>query len=252
VLVWADAPDDVWGIREQGGQPSQTRHYDGLLWSIETHGGSFGIVWGTGPDNVFVDGWHWNGLTWAAVAVSATIGGGPTDTWNVGSNGFIAHLDGTTWTTIASGVTSQLNAVWADAHDDAYAVGDYGVVLHWNGSAWSLAATPLTQQRLSFVWGSGPADVYVVGQSGVAWHWDGTAWTDQTIDALSFSSLSGAGPHDVFATAGAGELRHNDGTGWTPVRTPGNAPFNSVFASRSTVLLGYLLNSAVLHRDVAW
>ena len=51
----------------------------------------------------------------------------------VGSAGRIQYFDGTSWSTMSSGTTRDLTAVWGSNPDDVFAVGD-SIVDHWDGT----------------------------------------------------------------------------------------------------------------------
>jgi len=74
----------------------------------------------------------------------------------VGTQGVIYRYDGVTWTPMNSGVSANLNGVWAVSASEAYAVGDGGVVVQWNGSVWSSmqSGTTVSLQSISGVAGS--------------------------------------------------------------------------------------------------
>jgi len=54
----------------------------------------------------------------------------------VGEDGTILHFDGTAWTPMVSGVSSQLNGVFGFSDSDVFAVGDYQTLIHYDGTSW--------------------------------------------------------------------------------------------------------------------
>ncbi len=88
----------------------------------------------------------------------------PNDAWAVGEDGMIAHWNGTSWTAVPSGVTTDLRAVWASGPSNAWAVGDDATIVHWNGSAWTPLVHGLaTTDDLRGIWGSSATDILAVG-----------------------------------------------------------------------------------------
>ncbi|MEV4253678.1 hypothetical protein AB0J52_10975 [Spirillospora sp. NPDC049652] len=209
---------------------------------------------------------HWNGRHWTPSALPGA-GGRPilanhvavrarSDVWAVGSsNGFAGtmavawHFDGRKWTVTPtrSAPGSTLNAVAADAPNDAWAVGSGGngqLLLHWTGRSWTPTAPPRSAPSgpLSGVVALAPDNVWAVGSgpSGAPFveHWDGRGW------ALVPTPLSGppggrtASPQGTDGTAaivsdgargvwisgtGAGSrhyLAHYDGAAWDVSRPP--------------------------------
>ncbi|MCK4727990.1 MAG: hypothetical protein KAT27_03620, partial [Desulfobacterales bacterium] len=83
---------------------------------------------------------------------------------------------GTSWTSMSSDATRDLNGVWGSSGADVFAVGFSSTILHYDGSAW--AETDLgTTERLQEVWGSSGTDVFVVGDLGGIFHYDSSTWT---------------------------------------------------------------------------
>lgn len=78
-----------------------------------------------------------------------------------------------TWTTMKSGVTETLHAVWGTAYNNVFAVGDNGKVLHYDGNtveAWALLANTVSLAGLRGVSGHGsdPTTAYAVGLGNTA------------------------------------------------------------------------------------
>jgi hypothetical protein len=145
-------------------------------------------------------------------------GSGVDDVWAVGGSGSIRHWDGSTWTPVASGTSSDLTGVSGHGAADVWAVGPAGTVVNWNGASWGSVAEG-SIGPLSAVWGRAPDDVWTGGPL----HWNGRAWTapsdDSNIEALAFCGFS---PGDVWAVGqdlvagnGTGTIAHWDGASWT-------------------------------------
>lgn len=156
-------------------------------------------------------------------------GDGPDDLFAVGLHGTIVRGNGTSWSPMTSGMTSDFYAVWGSGPNDVYAVGSRdshsdAAVAHWDGAVW--APVPLdTGATMLGVWGSGPGDVFVVGgtgQTGAIAHWNGVSWSLMPSDTIgSYGAVWGTGPRDVFVVADGGMI-HWDGQSWSHMETPVN------------------------------
>jgi hypothetical protein len=120
------------------------------------------------------------------------------DAWAVGAsdgNPLALHWDGVTWAEVAvpSPGDGSLRSVMGIAEDDVWAVGNFfdqgaykTLVEHWDGLAWSIVSSPAAESpvtELDDVWAISPADVWAVGVvtpssfQTLTLHWDGTAWS---------------------------------------------------------------------------
>src|SRR5260221_2426316 len=142
------------------------------------------------------------------------------DIWVVGELGTTLHYDGTTWSLVPSGVTTNLLGVWTGGASDAWAVGEGEIVLRWDGTSWSPALSPSAGVLIG-VWGSSAEDVWAVGIDGGAAfvsRWNGNEWQYSGLDGEpSFWDVWGTGPNDVWAVGSAGpdsgHIFRYDGTG---------------------------------------
>ena len=179
------------------------------------------------------------------------------DIWAVGIQGgfftheLIEHFDGTTWSAVPGPPVSArshrgLDAVSADAPNDAWAVGSVGrgqnalgnELLHWNGAAWSVATPP--NVNVAGITALSPTNVWAVGSStsssvaSIA-HFDGTSWSVVASPAPASSALNGiaaASAHDIWAVGQVGKAtftEHFDGTTWSVIASanPTSAPVDS-------------------------
>ena len=117
-----------------------------------------------------------------------------------GSDGFVAHWDGTAWTVSQSATMRTIADIWFTSPNDVRAVDASGNILHWDGAAWSASNTQTTQD-LHGVWGSAVDDVWAVGAGDTILHSDGTAWRSVTSGTTmaTFNAVWGSGPNDVWA-----------------------------------------------------
>jgi hypothetical protein len=178
-----------------------------------------------------------------------------TDTGNVyavGLSGQIQRFGGSAWTSVSSGFSTPVNAIWGTsvndiwvftndryahhfdgahwtaftlpgigysatgtAPNDMWVGGDLGVVYRWDGSAFSSVTTRDTGSRIKSIYIAAPDRVVLSGTSSVQF-WDGARFT------TSFSSAGtaawGTGPNDIWVGAdGASNcsVYHYDGASWT-------------------------------------
>jgi hypothetical protein len=206
---------------------------------------------------------HWNGSTWASVAVP-DVGGvrdvhlsSATDGWATGECESL-HWNGSAWTAVRYAPlpvagTFTVNGFSSDGPADAWMLdsalqttGEVTYVEHWDGSRWRLLSLPGVGSGtlLTAVSSRSPNDVWIAGQDANSkpffLHWDGTSWTRIAAPSTGHPggtviALQPLASDDVWAVgdgldAGAGTffplVMHWDGTGWT--NTPPAAPVNGV------------------------
>jgi len=119
--MWGSGPNDVYvvGTYHEWGETHAedvdygiTLHFDGSTWSdvLRWPMASFGTIWGSGPNDIFVTGWTENGPS--------------------SLNFFVLHFDGVTWSPMPTGAATPL-AIWGNGPDDVFAVGYHGAILHY-------------------------------------------------------------------------------------------------------------------------
>jgi photosystem II stability/assembly factor-like uncharacterized protein len=99
--------------------------------------------------------------------------------WAVGYWGYIAHWDGTDWTTQVGPQQVPLADVAFASAGDGWAVGGgpQEIVIHWNGSTWSEVPVSTTNRALSAVSVTPGGDGWAVGPLGQMLRLDAGAWT---------------------------------------------------------------------------
>lgn len=143
--------------------------------------------------------------------------------WAVGDAGTILHYDGSTWTTVSTGLTIPGNLYGLDVTGPGavYAVGDGGTIVYSpdTGKTWSKLSSPVGTALfgVSHVSGSGGQHVFITGVGGVILHaTDGVTFTQQTSGTPDSLILIGGFADTNFFSAGQGgvALRWN-GTSWS-------------------------------------
>jgi hypothetical protein len=228
--IWGSSASDVFVASSRS-----ILHYDGYHWSDMVGstpadpGKVYKAVWGAsrrpGPpsgDAVYAGGaellMHYDGISWAEITTEGLSG-----RWSIsqfsgtylfdvyaagdrpvcagcdGREAFVAHYDGTRWSTIntragAAGADSwfrlwvgqvrsndvwAVNTIWHPTNESERV----STVEHYDGAAWTtlLRRTPADASnedvRLEDIWGTSGSDLYVVGTGGIL-HYDGTGWTE--------------------------------------------------------------------------
>jgi len=186
-------------------------------------------AWAVGADATII---HWNGswqlgthpeepgITLRGVSVAAA-----NDVWAVGDSGHALHWDGSTWTTVATGTTVNLNAivhgpVQSGVFTNFFAVGDAGTVLKFNGISWSAVSSPTTAPLYAAC--SSTKGLTIGGQGGAYWSsFTNLGWTAYPLNLgipSTTPAIGAVGATDVWAAFSAGttsQLFHYDGSAWT-------------------------------------
>lgn len=158
-------------------------------------------------------------------------GSSPTDIWVVGTFDRIWHFDGTTLTSVTSGLPEgasvDWNAVYGSGPSDVWAVGTQGEATHYDGQVWTAAPTA-SVSNIDDVWVSPDGNAYAVGENGIAMHFTpGQGWldiADITYSTVQWKSVTGTGNDDLWVAGHQGnEIVHFDGTEWTSMDGTGYA-----------------------------
>jgi hypothetical protein len=251
VLATGETFDDVWGCSPKAvfalGEASLF-FYNGSSWTVlaDPPSGSRAI-WGASPENLFViaeggevllsqvhaDIYHYDGRAWEVVVerplpfprLRDIWGSSDRDIFAVGDGGTILHYDGSTWSPMPSGTSSDLLCLWGNSSTDVYAAGAEGTVLHYDGSTWTSISTG-TSLELSSIWASSSSDIYCVYSHGSVLHYDGSSWTTVMNRMSPLWSVWGSSSTDVFVGGDRGTadepewfaIWHFDGVSWTQIR----------------------------------
>jgi hypothetical protein len=245
--VAAVSPTDAWavGFDEDpvtGSFRSLIEHWDGTAWSRVTAppAGSESELWGVAAvaghavavgekrvNGVYMNfAIRWTGSAWKKIS-TLTFGhysslqdvsmSSAHDVWAVGGDGtqvFVLHGDGRTWTNVpvpTPGIyVNVLYGVDAIAPDDVWAVGEsenedatrYSSSWHWDGTSWTvwsdtLSEAPASLEAVAHLAGD---DAWMVGNEPwgrtpmLAKHWDGTSVSPTAVPPLrarSYGHLHG-------------------------------------------------------------
>jgi hypothetical protein len=123
-------------------------------------------------------------------------------------------------------------------------------MLHYDGTTWTSMALGGTSDIWG-VWGNGSKDVYALADVDGPWHWDGKSWQKMTFrSSNALDMASGTGDSDVYSLNWqATALYQYDGIDWAPVRLPtGSNVLYNLWIAKS---VGYLTggNGMILRLD---
>ena len=187
-------------------------------------------IWAT-KDSAFAVGdtgviLQWYNQKWNKLAddltkenLTAVSGSSPTDVWITGTNGFIAHYDGTKFTKryVEMNPGQHWNGVWIDETKTPWIVGDYGTLASrskdgtWDVKLRNVAA------NLKAVWGVSKDEVWVVGDNANLMRWTskkgGSPWDQYFIEGLQgtgvdFKAIQGTAQDGFWVTGTNGALYH--------------------------------------------
>lgn len=172
--VWGPAANEMYIVGAKG----TILRFDGAALTPMSSGTTAALyaVWGTGAADVYAageggallryDGVKWVSLPTASAQTIRGLNGVEGDLYAVGAQGTILHSAGkeTPWSSMASGTSEHLLAVWRVGPKDVYVVGNKGVILHYNGTTWHRMSSGAANLR--GIWGSGPSDIRVFGDGG--------------------------------------------------------------------------------------
>ncbi len=163
-------------------------------------------------------------------ALHTAWGTSSSDMYFVGDSGTILHFDGTNWTKMNSGTTTDIHSIWGTGDNNIWACGTddpnttITVLLHYNGNSWSVdAETDMpTSQSGGFesVWTCDSTTTHQVAwTSGTTIYHktDNGPWVRDTESLtldLSGFFVTGSAPNNVFAAGTRGDIIHWNGLTW--------------------------------------
>ncbi len=186
------------------------------------------------------------GTTWATQTVGTSelnaIAGTTTAAWVVGNGGAIYKtINGTTWASQSSGVTTDLNDVQFPSATTGYAVGGSGVILKTTtGTSWS---NPIisggTTYTINSVFFTDASNGVVAGEKDYIQGFfsrtvsGGTYFGAATTSLSIINSVDFTSSSTGYAAAESGNIfkTTNSGTSWTPLSTGTTSNINSIHFS---------------------
>jgi len=191
-------------------------------------------VWGSGPDNVFVEGLSKSGF-----------------------DPLVLRYDGKAWTKLA-GTPDKIVTIWGAGTDLLVSTCESAV--HRYDGAWTRIEVPDQGRGLYALWGPGPTDVYaltmrckVVGgappdpAANQLLHYDGTSWSKLAAAPVNLTALWGTGPNDIYATAVDGSILRFDGKSWARIASPTSEFLRTIWGTGPSIFAAGA-QGAILHR----
>lgn len=226
---------DVWAVGQQGDGQLLAENWDGRKWiagsvpdpnpgAVET----FTAIAATGADDIWAVGYV-NHPAVSAGPPARSASSTTTSTAAVHPNGpfggLIEHWNGSDWSVSTVVPGEDLNAVSADARNDAWAVGGSSDIAHWDGQGWTVVANVAGRgtgsAQLYGVTALSPSDAWAVGDTytnravQLIEHWDGRAWAVvSSPDPSPSSVLTGIAADSAHQIWAVGNL------GWVPGTPP--------------------------------
>ena len=186
-------------------------------------------------------------------------GSSPNDVFAVGYNGTIVHYNGSNWSSMESGSTESITAVWGISSDSVYAL-TFDTILHYQEGAWSTfyASTDFVRD----IWGTSDNDLFVVGDDGAILHFNGTSWSNMVSHTTKdIWGVWGISSSDVFAICqevnwgGTSfySVLHYDGTSWNEMTCESGFVLGSIWgSSENDVFAGGWGGELLYYDGVAW
>lgn len=175
--------------------------------------------------------------------------------WVVGGGSASArlwHWNGQAWSTVASPVQKEVQAITGRASDDVYATMQLSSVVHYDGNAWTQLPAPPGPVTTA-LWQRGVNDLWVGGSGGTLHHFDGSTWTTVTLGPWGelasgyFTGIWGSGPDNAWAVGTYGKLAHFDGTTWSFVASPTSEFLFAVHGTAADDIWAVGSNDTILH-----
>ncbi len=184
------------------------------------------------------------------------------DVFAVGGSGGVAHYNGSGWSPMATGTTSDLVSVCCISPSDVFAVGTDGVIIHYDGNSWTTMDSG-TDIDLRDVWGSTPGDVFALGVYSyhstwypgypatwvsVIFHYDGSAWSELTrVEEIVQNALWCSSSAGLLAVGDDGTISHYDGTSWSEMPSGTENSLHAIWGTSASDVFAVGDGGTVLH-----
>ncbi len=197
------------------------------------------------------------GTVGANVWLNGIWGSSPSDLFAVGDGGAAYHYNGTAWSVLPTGTSSNLYDIWGTSPNNVYAVG-VGTIQHWNGSGWSSVTSPSAVLR--GIYGSGPNEIYAVGMGysptgPYVTRWKGSQWMTETIPPGPYDLWDVWASGGVTLTAGSGGLifQRDPSGDWIGFSSPTSNDILAIWgASANDFFIGDLYGRAYRWNGSGW
>jgi hypothetical protein len=256
-------------------KPYNAAHWDGSKWTLKKITVNFrgysitppiqGIfafssnqIWLAGGLTIFGNGTNWTPYDVRLVTGFDTLdcekgwGSNSSSMFFVGRRGSIAHFNGSSWTTMPSSTTVDLQDIWGIDATHIWVtgtnVGDgHSVVLQCDGSNWTTIYDSNTQPYgFGCLWTNTTHFIYLDGGSGLyKMTLDNYNLGSEIKIGLTYlrSSIHGINNNDIFDVTAGGEAAHYNGSSWhyyldIQAFNQSGAWFTRVYPTSNFVLIG--------------
>jgi Tfp pilus assembly protein PilX len=170
------------------------------------------------------------------------------DGWAVGASTTFLHWNGSSWVSVATGLSGTYTSVFCNASNDCHAVANTRQFGHWNGSSWTqlVATGSVANTNLTSVNCGSSNDCWAVGTNtggGIFYHGSGSpvAWvgvTESGLSAYSYNKVFCNSSTDCWAVGASNIFARLSGSTWanaTGALTSSipTAQYNSIFCNAS-------------------
>lgn len=154
-----------------------------------------------------------------------------TEVWAVGNSKVALHYNGTTWTSIGTGLSGNENAIEAVSSTEAWAGSSSGEIYKWSGgSSWAISLSgsqPFNSISVIDSNGNGTADVgAAVGNSANAYAYNGSSWVTYNVGLTgNLNDVSVVTTTEAWIAASSGRIYvSTGGSSWTLSTTITSSP----------------------------
>lgn len=252
-----------WNVAEGliGSATGRSFRYDNNVTAFLNFGFAYPILsmWGSSSTNIYAATGsttllQYDGSTWTtqqlplamgnmgAQGANRVFGWADHDIIAVGDGGYVAHYDGTAWSTLIFPTTQNLYCVWGTSGKDFYVGGAAGNLYYYNGTSFTLVAGIPNTTIFRDMIGFNRQSIFAVGNNGnnpVLYKYDGSSWSSisvpATLRSTSFTTIWGQDPSKLWIFRGNDTVVFYDGLSFTP--QPMEKYYTQLAVAGSTTLL---------------
>ncbi len=236
-------------MNDSTGHPDPVRynavHWDGNNWTViripylyqgQLYYNPIQTVFAFGASDIWFAGngvLHWDGSQYVPIPLPTNVWGqdqinkiwGTSDNnlYIVGNSGSIAHYNGSIWTKIESGTTTNLNDIWGSTDasgseeltlatvSSRYQRGDYKLLSVTSSNATDYLNWPYT--RLYGLWFNSPRNIYIVGDGAYLYKNNNLQVINLPTNYF-LTRVKGNGLNDIYIAGCCNTLIHFNGSNW--------------------------------------
>jgi hypothetical protein len=193
--------------------------------------------------------------------LKAVWGSSGSNVFAVGANGTILHYDGSSWSAMTSGTTSNLNGVSGVPGYGVFAVGDNEntITQDIGTGTWVSQTLPnyCSSSELFGVWGGTTSEVFAVGNFRSFFrYYSGSYWNCTQLYGGDMYGIWGSSQTDVFAVGAYisefwenHPIAHYDGSSWSAMANDTTSSLYGVWGSSGSNVFAVGANGTILQYD---